>query len=189
MQIPATIRAGSTVQWRDNEATDSLGNAITSSTYALTYYLRFNAASEGATVAGTNYASGWQFTVAASTSAGFDAGIWYWQAIATAGSVSHTLGAGQLTVEPALNYTGTPSAFDGRTQSQKDLDSVQATIRAIVAGGAVSEYNIGTRRLKKMPMADLVLLESRLKAEVVREKKAAMIANGLGNPHSLFVRF
>jgi hypothetical protein len=189
MQIPATIRAGDTVQWRDSEATDSLGNAITSATYALTYYLRFNAASEGATVAGSTYASGWQFTIAAGTSAGFDAGIWYWQAIATAGSVSHTLGAGQLTVEPGLNYAGTPAAFDGRTQNQKDLDAVQEAIRAIVSGGAVSEYNIGTRRLKKMPMADLVMLESRLKAMVLREQKAALIANGLGNPTSLYVRF
>jgi hypothetical protein len=31
--------------------------------------------------------------------------------------------------------------------------------------------------------------ESQLKAEVVRERKANMIANGLGNPHNLFVRF
>jgi hypothetical protein len=189
MQIPATIRAGSTAQWRDNEAADSLGNAITSSTYALTYYLRFNAASEGATVVGSAYGRGWEFTIAASTSAGFDAGVWYWQAVATLGSVSHTLGAGQLTVEPALNYTGSPAAFDGRTQSQKDLESVQAAIRAIVSGGAVAEYTIGTRRLKKMDMADLLALESKLKGEVVREKKAATIANGLGNPHNLFVRF
>jgi hypothetical protein len=188
MQIPATIRAGSTVQWRDNEAADSLGNAITSSTYALTYYLRFNAASEGATVVGSNYASGWEFTIAASTSAGFDAGVWYWQAVATSGSISHTLGAGQLTVEPALNYTGSPAAFDGRTQNQKDLDEVQAAIRALVSGG-VSEYTIGTRRLKKLDVADLVMLESRLKAMVMREQKAALIANGLGNPTSLYVRF
>jgi hypothetical protein len=189
MQIPATIRAGATIQWRDNEATDSLGNAIASSTYTLTYYLRFNAASEGATVVGSAYGRGWEFTVAASTSASFDAGTWYWQAVATSGSISHTLGAGQSTVEAALNYTGTPAAFDGRTQNQKDLDAVQEAIRTIVSGGAVSEYTIGTRRLKKMDMADLVTLESRLKTMVMREQKAALIANGLGNPTSLYVRF
>jgi hypothetical protein len=189
MQIPATIRAGATIQWRDIAATDSLGNAITSGTYALTYYLRFNAASEGATVVGSAYGTGWEFTIAAGTSAGFDSGVWFWQAIATAGSVSHTIGAGQLTVEPGLNYTGTPGAFDGRSQSQKDLESVQATIRAMVSGGAIAEYTIGTRRLKKMEMTDLLALESKLKADVVREKKAELIANGLGNPHSLFVRF
>jgi hypothetical protein len=58
-----------------------------------------------------------------------------------------------------------------------------------VSGGAVAEYTIGTRRLKKMDMADLVMLESRLKAMVMREQKAALIANGLGNPTSLYVRF
>jgi len=31
--------------------------------------------------------------------------------------------------------------------------------------------------------------ESQLKAIVVREKKASLIAQGLGNPHNLFVRF
>jgi hypothetical protein len=189
MQIPATIRAGATIQWRDIAARDSLGNPISSSTYALTYYLRFNAASEGATVVGSAYGSGWEFTIAAGTSTNFDAGTWYWQAVATSGSISHTLGAGQVTVEPGLNYTGAPAAFDGRTQSQKDLDSVQSAIRALVSSGVVQEYTIGSRRLKKYDLAELLALESRLKAEVVREKKASMIANGLGNPHSLFVRF
>jgi hypothetical protein len=40
-----------------------------------------------------------------------------------------------------------------------------------------------------MDMADLVMLESRLKTMVIREQKAALIANGLGNPTSLYVRF
>jgi hypothetical protein len=35
----------------------------------------------------------------------------------------------------------------------------------------------------------LIELESKLKAELIREQKAELIANGLGNPHNLFVRF
>ena len=85
--------------------------------------------------------------------------------------------------------SGTPVAFDGRSQAQKDLEAVQAAIRTIISGGAVAEYRIGTRSLKKYELSELLTLESRLKAEVVREKKAEMIANGLGNPSSLFVRF
>ena len=189
MKIPAQIQAGDTIKWRDDAGVDNLGEAISSADYVLTYFLRTNTASEGATVVGSAYGTGWEFTISAATSAGFDAGVWFWQAIATAGSVSHTLGAGQSTVEPALNYTGTPAAFDGRSQSQKDLDSVQAAIRALVSSGVVQEYTIGSRRLKKYDLAELLALESRLKAEVVREKKASMIANGLGNPHRLFVRF
>ena len=51
------------------------------------------------------------------------------------------------------------------------------------------EYSIGNRTFKRVAMADLQLRRDRLKAIVVRERKAAMIANGLGDPHSLYVRF
>ncbi len=189
MNIPAQIRAGDTVKWRDDAGRDNLGNEITSASWTLTYYLRTNTASEGATVVGVAYGTGWELSIAAGTSAGFDAGQWYWQAIATAGSDKVTLGAGQLEVLPALQYAGTPGAFDGRSQAQKDLDAVQAAIRAIISGGAVAEYVIGNRRLKKMEMTDLLQLEGKLKAEVKREQAAQMAANGLGNPHNLFVRF
>jgi hypothetical protein len=189
VNIPAQIRAGDTVTWRDEAARDNLGNAITSASWTLTYYLRTNTASEGATVVGTAYGDGWELTIAAATSTGFDAGQWYWQALATSGSDKLTLGSGQLQVLPALSYAGTPGAFDGRSQAQKDLEAVQAAIRAIISGGVVQEYKIGTRSLKKYEMADLIQLESKLKAEVKREQAATMVANGLGSPHNLFVRF
>jgi hypothetical protein len=190
VNFPAQIRAGDTVKWRDDASTDVFGNAISSQTgWTLTYYLRFNHTHEGATVVGTAYGTGWEFTISQATSAAFDAGTWYWQAEATKSGEHVTLGSGQLTVQPSLSYTGQPAAFDGRTQAQKDLEAVQAAIRAIISGGAVQEYTIGSRRLKKMEMADLLSLESSLKTEVKREQKASMIANGLGNPHNLFVRF
>jgi hypothetical protein len=58
VQIPATIRAGDTVKWRDDAGTDNLGNAIDSGSWTLTYYLRTNTASEGATVVGVAYGTG-----------------------------------------------------------------------------------------------------------------------------------
>lgn len=189
MNIPSEIRAGDTIQWRDVEGADNLGNVISSASWTLTYYLRTNTASEGATVVGTAYGTGWEFTIPSGTSTGFDAGQWYWQALATSGSNKITLGAGQLKVLASLSYAGSPGAVDGRTQAQKDLDAVQAAIRAITAGGVVKEYTIGNRNLKKYDMADLLQLESKLKAEVKREQMAELIANGLGNPHNLFVRF
>ena len=188
MNIPATIRAGDTVKWRDESGTDHLGNAIDSGSWSLSYYLRTNTASEGATVTGTAYGTGWEFTIPASTSAGFDAGQWYWQAIASAGSEKVTLGAGQLTVERALSYAGTPGAFDGRSQAQIDLDAVQAAIRTIISGGA-KQYTIGSRSFTKLDLGELMERESKLKAEIKREQMADLIANGLGNPHNLFVRF
>jgi hypothetical protein len=190
VNIPAEIRAGDTVKWRDSAASDNLGNSIDSGSWTLTYYLRTDKANHGAVVVGSAYgAGGWELTISATTSAAFDSGHWYWQAIATKGSEKVTLGAGQLQVFDALSYTGNPGAFDGRTQAHQDLDAVDAAIRAIVSGGVVQEYTIGNRRLKKYDLAELQVLRSRLIAEVKREQAAASIAQGLGNPHNLFVRF
>jgi hypothetical protein len=194
VNIPAQIRAGDTVKWRDEASRDNLGNPIDGGSWSLTYYLRTNHTHEGATVAGvaipgTVSGAGWEFTISSATSADFVADQWFWQAIAEKAGEKVTLGAGQLTVLPGLDYTGQPSAFDGRSQAQKDLAAVQAAIRAIVSGGVVQEYKIGTRSLKKYEMADLIALEGKLKAEVKREQAAQLAANGLGNPHNLFVRF
>ena len=189
MNIPSEIRAGDTVKWRDNSSTDVFGNDIKSGEWTLTYYLRFSSASEAHTVVGTAYGSGWELTISATDSAGFDAGTWYWQAVATKGSEKITLGYGSLEVEPSLSYTGQPAAYDGRTQAKKDLEAVQTAIRTLINGGAVQEYKIGNRNLKRYDLPDLIQLEGRLKAEVNREEQAEMIANGLGNPRNMFVRF
>jgi hypothetical protein len=188
VNIPSQIRAADTIQWRDAPGVDNLGNAISSSDYTLTYYLRTNTASEGATVVGSAYGTGWEFTIDAGTSIGFDAGDWYWQAVATKTGSTVTLGAGQLAVLAALNYTGTPGAVDGRSQAQIDLDAVQTAIRTIVSGRS-KQYSIGSRSFTSLDLSELMERESRLKSDVKREQMADLIANGLGNPHNLFVRF
>jgi hypothetical protein len=98
-------------------ATDNLGDAISIRDYTLTYYLRTNTASEGATVVGTADGSGWEFTIAAAT-ARLDLTLasGSGRQLQQEGSESVTLGTGQIQVLAALDYTGTPGAFDGRTQ-------------------------------------------------------------------------
>jgi hypothetical protein len=191
VNFPARITEGDTVKWRDDASTDVFGNAISSPTgWTLTYYFRFDRNNHGATAVGTAYGQGWQFSLTAATTEGFhpdDTG--YWQAVATKAGETVTLGSGQFEIDANLAYTGTPAAVDNRSQAQKDLDAVQAAIRAMISGGAVAEYTIGSRRLKKMELADLLALESNLKASVKREQAAQLQANGLGNPHNLFVRF
>lgn len=191
MNIPQKIQAGTTAIWVDDATVDIFGNAVDNSTHSLVYYLRANTAGEGVTTSAVAYESGWKTTLSIATTTGMDAGVWYFQAVATnlSNSSALELGRGSFSVEASLTYSGTPGAFDGRSQAQKDLDAVQSAIRAIISGGAVAEYRIGTRSIKKYELSELLTLESRLKAEVVREKKAEMIANGLGNPSSLFVRF
>ena len=188
MNIPKKIYAGTTIKWRDDAAVGPLNESITSADWTLTYYLRTNTASEGHTVAGTSYGTGWEFTISATDSAGFDAGDWFFYAEASKGSEKFTLGNGQLEVLASLSYTGQPGAFDGRTQAEKDLDAVTAAIRAIIADKA-AEYSIGNRTFKRVDLAELRTRESQLNYIVNLERRRAKIANGLGDPFTKYVRF
>lgn len=192
MGIPSSITAGVDVVWIDAATTDIFGNDVTNATHNLTYYFRLNTAGEGASAAGVAYENGWRVTLPAATSAGMDASPnWYFQALLTAisGGAVTEYSRGQIEVQASLAYAGTPGAFDGRTQAQKDLDSVQAAIRSLMTGGATQEYRIGNRSLKRYDLTELLALESRLKAVVARENKAKLIASGLGDPNNLYVRF
>ncbi len=189
MTVPAELRAGDTVQWIEPAAVDLSGNAATSATWVMTTYLRTNTASEGATVVGTARSDGgWDMAIASGTSGGFDAGLWSWQTRITSGATVITVGSGTTTVLPSLQYAGSPAAFDGCSQAEQDLSAVQAAIRAIVAKGSKS-YSIGNRSYTSQDLSALMQRESQLKAIVAREKAAEKVAQGLGNPTNLFVRF
>ena len=190
MTFPQKIRAGDFVQWRIPASQDVFGNSISSPDWSVVYYLRTNTSSEGATINSSAYLDGFEFSIPAATTTNFDAGDWFYQAVANkSGQEIQTIYTGTFEVLASMSYSGTPAAFDGRSQVQKDLDVIQAAIRTIITGGAIQEYKIGTRSAKKYELSELLALESRYKAELVREKQAEMIANGLGNPRATFVRF
>ena len=190
MTFPTTIRAGDYVQWRIPASQDKFGNSISSPDWSVIYYLRTNLGPLGATVNSSAYNDGFQFTIASNVTETFVAGDWFYQAVANkSGNEKQTIYTGQFEVLEGLAYSGTPSSFDGRSQVEKDLETIQTAIRNIISGGVVQEYKIGTRSAKKYELKELLMLESRYKAELVREKQAEMIANGLGNPRATFVRF
>jgi hypothetical protein len=192
MAIPPSITSGVDAVWIDAETVDVFGDSVTSSTHSLVYYLRLNANAQGITANSIAYNNGWKTTLTAAVTAAIEPSPnWFFQAVLTKisdGTVQE-YSRGQIEVRPSLAYSGTPGAFDGRTQAQQDLDAVKAAIRAVIAGGAVSEYRIGSRNLKRYDLSELIELESRLKSIVAKENKAKLIASGLGDPHNLYVRF
>ena len=189
MGLPATIRAGDSYSWIELPSVTNLGAEISAPTWAATLYLRFNKSAEAATIAGSNRTDGgWDFAITAATSVNFDAGQWFYQLTAASGADVVTLRTGGLTVQPSLSYSGTAVAFDGRSQAEQDLEAVQAAIRAIVSKGA-KQYTIGSRSFTANDLSQLMEREAQLKAIVNREKAADKIAQGLGDPRSLYVRF
>ena len=190
MTFPTTVRAGDYVQWRIPASQDVFGISISSPDWSVVYYLRTNTGPVGATVNSSAYVDGFQFTIASNVTATFTAGNWFYQAVANkSGAEKQTIYTGSFEVLESLEYSGTALNYDGRSQVEKDLETIQTAIRTIISGGAVQEYKIGTRSAKKYELSELLALESRYKAELVREKQGEMIANGLGNPRATFVRF
>ena len=190
MTFPNEIRVGDYVQWRIPASQDVFGNSISSPDWSVVYYLRTNTGPLGATISSSAFNDGFQFTIASNVTSTFTAGTWFYQAVANkSGAEKQTIYTGQFKVLESLEYSGTAVNYDGRSQVEKDLATIQAAIRNIISGGAIQEYKIGTRTAKKYELSELIQLESRYKAELVREKQAEMIANGLGNPRATFVRF
>ena len=189
ISVPEIIYAGDTIIFDVPAFTDPVGENVDSGTYTLIWYARTNTASEGASITGVAEADGWRITVPSSTTTGFDAGLWTWQAIATSGALQYTAGRGQFTVKATLEYAGTPGAFDDRSRAEIDLEKVEAAIRTLAEGGVVQEYTIGNRSLKRYKMGELLQLRDALKAEVDRERRAEKVRQGLGNPGVTRVRF
>lgn len=186
MRIPSQVTAGDSVSWIDDESLDNLGNTIAAPDWTLAYSIKGPTTSTIVPVT-VAQGTGWETTLTASTTLALTPGTYYWQAFATNGSNRVTLGTGRLQILP--NVSAVTGVYDGSSQNEKDLVAVQAAIRAMIAGGAVQDYSIAGRSVRKMQLTDLQVLESKLKARVIREQKADLIKNGLGNPHKLSVRF
>ncbi len=190
MNIPSTIIAGDTPSWVDSSFTDGLGASVDSSAYTLTYSLRGADAAAKLDLQGAPSGSGWQFSLAAAASAALNtsgqAARWYWAARAAKGGTVLTAGEGTLLVKPNLAALTT---FDGRSQAEQILSTVEAAILARSTGDFVTDYTIGSRSLKKEPMSALLALRDKYRLIVSRERKGQAIKNGLGNPTRLGVRF
>ncbi len=183
MNIPGLIYAGDTVQWSD-PATPLYNSA----SWTRTVSLRHATDADALNIVGVAAAGGgWDFTITATQSAALGTGTVYWQDYMSSGSIRNTVGTGVITVKP--NLVAATGAFDGRSQAQIDLDALRAEMRARVTGGSVQEYSIGNRSLKKMPMADLIALETKLKADVAREARADRLAKGMNSGRAVYVRF
>jgi hypothetical protein len=191
MRIPSAITAGDSASWTDFAFSDASGQSVDSGTYALTYSLRGAVGQAAIDLPGTPQGPSWLFSLTTVQSAALNTSsksvTWYWGAYASKTGVRLSAGRGTLTVRPNLAVANL--AFDGRSQAEQILDAISTEIAARINGGATLEYTIGNRSLKKEPMSALLELQSRYRLIVSRERRSQSIANGLGNPQRLGVRF
>lgn len=164
-RIPAEFTAGDTVEW--------IETAVPDDATAATAYLRANVA-QGASLSGVQEADGWRFTLAGNVSATFTpSSAWRAQVIAVVDGANCAVSTYGFTVLPSLAFTGNPTAIDLRSQAARDLEQVDAAIRALVSGA--QEYRIGFgnqgRTVRRADLEQLIIWRDRLRAEVAAEER------------------
>ena len=127
----------------------------------LTVWLRANTAGAGVQAVAVLTDGDWVVTLPAQTTGAMVAGNWELQVVATV--------AGQ-----PVTVRRSPGAFDDRSQAERDLESVEAAIRALVAGA--QEYSIGgpggaIRRVRRADLAELRREKDELRGRVAIEKR------------------
>ncbi len=168
MNIPQTITQGDSVSWIDEAWVGTDGQLYAPPDYTLTYALR----GPGTPLDIVSAAQGtaWLTRLSAAASANLVPGRWWWSATAESGEVRATV-SGQITVLRSLSVID--GIYDGRSQTEKDLAAVDAAISARLAGGAVAEYSVAGRSLKREPMAALLALRSTLLIRLRTEQGAS----------------
>jgi len=165
------VTAGDTLKW-----TRSLSD-YPATTWTLTYTL-VNSTTRitiTASASGTDFA----VTVSAATSSGYAAGTYDWRAQVSSGGEVYTVGTGRIKINPVWS-----AATDGRSQARRALEAIESVLEGR-ASSATAEYEIAGRRLKYIPIPELLQLRDRYKSEVAREERAA----GIGLGGRMQVRF
>lgn len=180
---PAAIIAGDFTTWKRTD----LGTDYPPASYALSYKARLEGS--GTTVISiTAITSGSDYLVSLSsaTTAAYSAGTYRWQAYITriSDSARITIDEGTFTVE-ANRSTATT---DPRSHAKKTLDAIEAVIENRASQDQMS-YSIQGRQLSRTPIADLLLLRDRYKAEVKREEDSERLDNGLPSRRKILTRF
>lgn len=124
------------------------------------------------------------FAVAADVTADWAPGDYWVSLRATSGADVFEVAKRQLVI--TLDLSAAAEGYDGRTQNEIALDSINAVIakRATIDQ---QRYTINNRELWRTPMADLLKLRSFYSTAVRRERRRASGNSAFGRP--IHVRF
>lgn len=179
---PTEITAGDTVSW-----TRSLPDYLPVNGWVLSYIL-LNSSGK-ITIRADADGETHSVEVTASTTAGWAAGRYAWQAIVVSGSERHTVGTGVIEIRP--NYS-TQTTLETRSQARRILaglmDAYENYVTANGGRGHVAEYQIAGRSMKFRTAEEILQQIEHWKREVAREDQAAALAAGR-RPGRVFVRF
>ena len=180
---PITIIAGDRLSFKRT----NLDADYPVASYSLKYSARLeNSGSTEITFTASESGNDYLIEVPAATTAAYIVGTYHWQAyiIRTSDSERITIDSGTWKVKPNRDIATT----DPRSHIKKVLDAIESVIenRATLDQ---ENYSIQGRSLGRTPIADLLLLRDKYRAEYVSAQRSERISNGLGHSGIIKVRF
>lgn len=180
---PETLLIGDRWMWKRVD----LGSDYPPASYALSYSMQL-LGDGNHTIAITASESGSDYIVEVSSAAtaGYTAGDYRWYAFITRSSDSQRIeiGTGSLKV--------VPNTASGHHDTSSHAEIMVRKIESVLQNRAdadVASYSIAGRSLSKMSPEELTTWRDYYRAEVVRERRAERMANGLGTNSQVLVRF
>ena len=150
---PDSIRAGDTATWLLE-----LADYPASGGWSVEY--NFVNAAGKFTLTGTAEGSAHRLRAAPATTADYAPGTYGWHCRVTDGGDAFTVASGSTEVLPDL---ATMAAIDTRSHAQKTLAALEAWIEGHDL--SVAEYEIAGRRMKYIPIAELLKLRAQYRRE------------------------
>jgi hypothetical protein len=158
---PTQIVAGDSANWQISTPTHPSTDGW------VVGYEFVNAASRQTATSTPDGCGGHLVSISVAQTTTWPAGAYQWRARALRAAEAVTILSGSLQVLPAFG-----AAIDARSSAQKALDAVIETLSGR-ASSATAEYEIEGRKLKYIPIGELLRLKSHLTQEVAKERAAA----------------
>ena len=179
---PTQIIAGDRAAWKRTD----LGTDYAPASYSLKYSARLeDSGSTEIEITASESGSDYIIEVGQSTTTAYTAGVYHWQAYITRTSDSERVTVDSGTWEIKANRDAATS--DPRNHVKKVLDAIESVIEGRASKDQES-YSIQGRALSRTPIADLITLRDKYRAEWVREQRAERIKNNLGHSGVIKVR-
>jgi hypothetical protein len=184
---PTRIRAGDTWLWRREDLSD-----YPASSYTLKY--RFKNEDGGFEIVAQPDGDLFSVSVPFSTTGGFAAGSYSWQAVVEGVLGRFTVDSGTLVVDASLFSGDASTGVDTRSHARRALAAINAVIEKR-ATHVHEEYEIrlseggSWRRVKDTDWADLIKAKAYYESLVASEQASEDAANGRPDKRRTFVRF
>lgn len=180
MRVPNRIITGLTTKFvlspKDYPATDG-------------WSLRFDAMGTGGSLSVASVANGaaHTITISAERSSTMAAGSYSYQVVAVLGEEAYLVESGVIEVQRGL-LSAAGSGYDPRPHCKVVLDAIEALLEAKATADQASMM-IGSRRLDRYPIGDLLMMRDRYRAEWARYQLSERLRSGTGYGPTISVRF